>query len=83
MPRQHRCGPDRARDETAGAVGTAAMETIFDTCGAESAFIAADAGFGGAGRKIAVAAFAVGSKLQHGRVRWLGLDAMMRWGFGP
>ncbi|MCW8307883.1 hypothetical protein AruPA_12610 [Acidiphilium sp. PA] len=57
------------------------METIFDTCGAESAFIAADAGFGGAWRKIAVAAFAAGSKLQHGWVRWLGLDATMRWGF--
>src|SRR5437764_10534218 len=58
-------GADRAAHQLAAAVWTAALEDRVGAAPAERALVGADHGLGRLRRQIAVAAFAVGTQLQH------------------
>jgi len=55
-----------ARDEIASAVGADAMQARLSAVAAEGALVRTDHGFRRGGRKIPVAALAVGAQLKHG-----------------
>lgn len=58
-------GPDRSRTETTAAVRTATAQYVLGTERTERAFEAADHRIGRIGRQIKIAAFAVGTELEH------------------
>tara|TARA_Y100000052_G_scaffold27590_2_gene37015 strand:- start:4497 stop:4757 length:261 start_codon:yes stop_codon:yes gene_type:complete len=57
-------GADRARDKTTAAIGADILQPGLNAVGAEGAFIAANTGVGGVGRKICIAEFAIRSEVQ-------------------
>ena len=62
---QHVGWANRASDELAATVRADTVQPMLDAIGAERALIGADPSLLTVGRKIAVAAFAVGAQFQH------------------
>lgn len=54
--------PHRATGKTTTAIRTDVIQYVFNATSAKGTFIAADAGFGGAGWQVFIAGFAVGSQ---------------------
>jgi len=72
VPGQHGRRPAWAPDQFAAAVGADAMQLVLRAVCAEGALVGADAGFGGVGRKVAVAAFTAGAQRKHGDLLGVG-----------
>ena len=65
---QQLCWPSRTWQQLSATVGTASVQHLRRTAGAEGALEGADHGVARVGRQITIAAFAVGTKLKHGDV---------------
>lgn len=78
VPAERDRGSNRPRYQVAAAVGAAPVDATRDAVGAPGALVGADHGVRGFGRKVAIAAFAVGAQLEHwiSGLRTRSLDAL-------